>query len=672
MLKYSSLRSGFQRIGSRRANGALNRVVSRARSAASDGAEATPASYTGGPVGLEGAGILSDRDVTFMLEELIDTEGLLKRPYYAEHSMPTIKEYYATLTNVANTHFKPHNVELDKNPPIFVDGRARVSSVIAPAIETLAETGFMAASLPEEHGGLQMPHTAQMIAEMIIGSASMSISSYPSLAMGVANVLSRFGSDEQRERFLPHILSGRFMGTMCLSEPQAGSSLADISTIATEMDSEGGNGKRFSVKGNKMWISGGEQDATDNIIHLVLAKIKSPDGKVAPGVKGISMFIVPKHDFDFDGEPPEVDLKGHSTNGIELLGLNEKLGWKGTTNTALSFGDSSESVGYLVGEPGRGLEYMFLMMNGARIGVGLAATALGGLGYRASLAYALDRRQGRPQVKSKDGPVAQVPIIQHADVRRMLMAQKCYVEGSLSLCMYAAYLLDDSKTAATPEERKTSFEMLDLLTPVVKSYPSEWCLEANKWAIQILGGCGYTKDFPVEEFYRTNRLNMIHEGTNGVQSLDLLGRKIARDNGKQSQLLYKDMRDSCESAKALGNNKMAMHARDLESAINEVDSATKTLLSESKSVDGLLCNSHEYLNMFGTLIMSWMWLKQASIATKQLETNSLISDTDRVFYEGKQLACEYFYRYDTPSITTKARLVSSLDDTLLRVDPVHF
>eukprot|EP01134_Creolimax_fragrantissima_P004381 CFRG4381T1 len=635
------------------------------------------------PSSLQGGGIISDRDLRFLLEEVFDVNRLLERPLYAQHSIETINDYLSTITNVAKSKFLPLNTELDTKEPQFKDGRACVPKAVGDAIATLSETGYMAAGLPEEHGGMQLPYIATMASEYIVSSACLTATSYPMLTIGVANVLSKFGSESQRERFLPHLLSGRFMGTMCLSEPQAGSSLADITTSATPMEASDKDQQmgqlKYNIKGTKMWISGGEQDFTDNIVHLVLAKIRSPEsGNVDSGVKGISLFIVPKHDYDFNKELPSTKLREESTNGISLVGLNHKMGWKGTTNTILSFGESDRTTGYLVGESGRGLEYMFMMMNGARIGVGLAAVALANLGYRASLEYAIERKQGRtlPPARAKGeksvkGPTPQTPIINHADVRRMLMAQKCYTEGALSLCLYAAYLVDEAKSSTDANMKKYAAEMLDLLTPVVKAWPSEWCLESNKWAIQVLGGCGYTKDFPVEQYYRDNRLNMIHEGTNGIQSLDLLGRKVAKDQGKQAQKLLAAMVSTCGTARATNNEKVAVHARDLESAVNEVRLATKTLLTESKSADELLCNSHEYLNMFGTLVVSWMWLRQAVVATEKLNTSKDLSETDRSFYEGKQLACEFFYRYETPIVTTKARLVSSMDDTLLRVDAAH-
>ncbi|MFM7004103.1 MAG: acyl-CoA dehydrogenase family protein, partial [Limnohabitans sp.] len=361
-----------------------------------------------------------------------------------------------------------------------------------------------------------------------------------------ANLLMAHGSELQKKVFALNEFSGRWSGTMCLSEPQAGSSLSDVMTRATP---DGASfqqdplGARYRLKGNKMWISAGEHELTENIIHLVLAKIPGPDGKLVPGVKGISLFIVPKKMVNAEGQLTGV------RNDVALAGLNHKCGWRGTTNTLLNFGegkfkvatdntdsDGSGAVGYLVGEPGRGLGYMFHMMNEARIGVGLAATMLGMAGYEASLEYAKNRPQGRPvaggtQKVVKDAAQAQVRIIEHADIKRMLLAQKSYCEGALALELYCAKLVDEQHTG-TAENADEARLLLEVLTPIAKSWPSEWCLEANSLAIQIHGGYGYTRDFPVEQYWRDNRLNMIHEGTHGIQGMDLLGRKVLMEEGR--------------------------------------------------------------------------------------------------------------------------------------------
>ena len=388
---------------------------------------------------------------------------------------------------------------------------------------------------------MQLPCVVEMAANAFFHKASIAMTGYALLTSGNANLLMAHGTPAQREVFAKNEFSGRWFGTMCLSEPQAGSSLSDVATRAVpdgddfEADPLG---PRYRLRGNKMWISAGEHELTENIVHLVLAKIADDEGRVMPGTKGISLFIVPKQLVDASGK-----LIGER-NDVALAGLNHKLGYRGTTNTLLNFGEGrfkprgeAGAIGYRVGAPGEGLRCMFHMMNEARIGVGLGAVMLGFAGYEASLDYARQRPQGRPMgAAGKDPTQPQVPIIEHADVKRMLLAQKSYVEGGLALELYCARLVDELHSGDDRAAREAGL-LLEVLTPIAKSWPSEWCLEANSLAIQVHGGYGYTRDFPVEQYWRDNRLNMIHEGTHGIQGLDLLGRKVLMHEGAALKLL---------------------------------------------------------------------------------------------------------------------------------------
>jgi alkylation response protein AidB-like acyl-CoA dehydrogenase len=319
-------------------------------------------------------------------------------------------------------------------------------------------------------------------------------------------------------------LAGRYFGTMALTEPQAGSSLSDITTSATP-NPDG----TYSIVGNKIFISGGDHELSENIVHLVLAKI--PGGP--PGVKGISLFIVPKFRVNSDGSLGE-------RNDVALAGLIHKMGYRGTTSTMLSFGEQGRCIGELVGKPHQGLAYMFHMMNEARIGVGMGAVMLGYRGYLASLDYAKERPQGRaPTNKNPNDP--QLKLIEHADIRRMLLAQKAYVEAGYALCLYCARLVDEQRVGQSEQAIQEAGLLLDLLTPIAKSWPSQWCLEANSLAIQIHGGYGYTREYPVEQFYRDNRLNPIHEGTHGIQAIDLLGRKAVMQGGAALKLFGREV-----------------------------------------------------------------------------------------------------------------------------------
>lgn len=463
-------------------------------------------------------------------------------------------------------------------------------------------------------------------------------------------MLSSFGNEEQRRKYLPALVSGRFFGTMCLSEPQAGSSLADIRTRAVPQP-EG----HYLITGNKMWTSAAEHDLAENILHMVLAKI--PGGP--PGVKGISLFLVPKFLVNDDGSLG-------ARNDAHIAGLNHKMGYRGTVNTVFNFGEHGNCVGYLIGEPHQGLSYMFQMMNEARVGVGLGAAALGYTGYLHSLRYARERPQGRLP-DNKDPASPQVPLIRHADVRRLLVAQKAAVEGGLALVLYCAWLLDLERTTDIPEVREHAGLLLDLLTPIAKSWPSEFCLEANKHAIQIHGGYGYTREYHVERFYRDNRLNPIHEGAHAIHGLDLLGRKVSMRGGAALDALTGEIRATLADA--------ARHP-GLAEFSTQLGDTLDILLASTEAVNALraageegraMANAGIYLDFFGHVVVAWMWLRQACVAQTALAT----SPTDD-FYQGKLRACQYFFRYELARVPERLRLVAAGDDTCLSMSNEWF
>jgi len=590
------------------------------------------------------------RDIDFQLYEVLGIDRLCDRPRFAAHDRGTFDAILDTTSALALKEFAPHAAKSDANEPRFDAGRVILIPEIKAALESYIEAGLMGAPFDEEVGGLQLPMTVTQAANAMLYGSNTGTAAYPLLTVGAANLIGAFGTPHQKNTFMKPMVQGRWFGTMCLSEPQAGSSLADMVTKATPT-SEG----HYLITGTKMWISGGEHDLTENIVHLVLAKI--PGG--GPGVKGISLFIVPKVRVNADGTLGP-------RNGVVLAGLNHKMGYRGTVNTLLNFGENAECHGYLIGEPHRGLAYMFHMMNEARIGVGLGATMLGYAGYLASLAYARERKQGRhADAKSADAP--QVPIIEHADIRRLLLTQKAYVEGALSLQLYCASLVDDQHTHPDPQRQKHAGLLLDLLTPVAKAWPSEFCLEANKHAIQIHGGYGYTRDFPVERLYRDNRLNAIHEGTHGIQGLDLLGRKVAMDGGAAMKALGLEIQATAQAAKAVPS--LAGFAAALEQALGRTAGVTMALLTARKDKPReSLANATMYLDMFGHVVIAWVWLRQALIAAKATPG----SDAERAFYDGKLAACRFFFLYELPKTMTQANLLESLDDTVLHLDEAGF
>ena len=450
----------------------------------------------------------------FLMYDWLQAEQLASRAFYADHSRETFDAVMDTCERIAREKFAPFNRTVDMQEPAFDGEKVILPACTYEARKAYADSGMLSAAQPYAHGGMQLPYVVEAAANSFFACASISIGSNL-LTVGNANLLRVHGTPMQQQVFADNEFNGRWAGTMALSEPQAGSSLSDICTRAEPDGDDFANdplGPRYRLKGNKMWISSGDHELTENIVHLVLAKIPGPDGKLIPGVKGISLFIVPKQLVDTEGQ-----LTGER-NDVALAGLNHKLGWRGTTNTLLNFGEGrypvrgkAGAIGYLVGKPHEGLGCMFHMMNEARIGIGMAATMLGLAGYYASLDYARNRPQGRPMTESgKDASSPQVPIIEHADVKRMLLAQKAYCEGALALNLYCSRLVDEARTGA-PDDATRAKLLLEVLTPIAKSWPSENCLEANSLSIQIHGGYGYTRDFPVEQYWRDNRLNMIHE-----------------------------------------------------------------------------------------------------------------------------------------------------------------
>jgi alkylation response protein AidB-like acyl-CoA dehydrogenase len=591
----------------------------------------------------------------FLLYDWLQADRLNSRPRFADHSRETFDAVLDICERIAREKYAPFNRTVDTEEPRIEGGRVVLPQATHQASRAYAASGMLSAAQDEGEGGMQLPYTIEAAANAFFGLASISMGS-SLLTKGNANLLLVHGTEMQKAVFARNEFSGRFSGTMCLSEPQAGSSVSDITTRALPDGDDFEDdplGPRYRLRGNKMWISAGEHELTENIIHLVLAKIPGPDGKLIAGTRGISLFIVPKNMVDTHGQ-----LTGER-NDVALAGLNHKLGWRGTTNTLLNFGEgrypvrgAPGAVGYLVGQPHEGLRCMFHMMNEARIGIGMAATVLGLAGYYASLEYAKNRPQGRlPGPAGKDPAQPQVRIIEHADVKRMLLAQKSYCEGALALELYCARLVDEQRTGQ-PQAADDARLLLEVLTPIAKSWPSEFCLEANSLAIQIHGGYGYTRDFPVEQYWRDNRLNMIHEGTHGIQAADLLGRKVRMEDGKGLHLLAGRVGDTIE--RAAGQAELAQYATALRVALQQVQAATKAAWATGDAGEAL-ANAVPYMQAFGHTVLAWIWLDVLAIppvATKKIAA-----------YAGRQRAAAYFYRYELPKIGAWLNVVSNRDRT---------
>lgn len=532
-----------------------------------------------------------------------------------------------TARALAADAFMPHYRQADiTEPQLGPDGAVRILPAIAAALGRYAALGLFGASFPEALGGLGLPGAVSSAVYCLFAAANVSTAAYPMLTVANARLIAAFGTAAQVERFAHPQIEGRWFGTMCLSEPQAGSSLGDIRTRAVA-DGEDALGARYRLRGNKMWISGGDQDASENIVHLVLAKIERPDGTLPEGSKGISLFIVPKR------------LPDGARNDVAVAGLNHKMGFRGTANCLLNFGERAGAVGWRVGGEGQGLVQMFMMMNEARVGVGMGAAALAYRGYRHALRYAGERSQGRAIGTAGGVPV---PILAHPDVRRMLLQQKSYAEGGLALCLYCARLIDEGGDEAEA--------VLALLTPVAKSWPSEFGLVANDLAIQVHGGYGYTRDFAVEQLWRDNRLNPIHEGTAGIQAIDLLRRKLLLSNGRSLALLRHRIDATVERARADWPAEAAALAA-FWSAVGTVLEGLRTCPGTEAFDDATL-----FLRAFGHGVVAWLWLDQAMVRT------------EGGAHEGVAYACRYFFEAELPQARTWLDLVAG-HSTLARRIP---
>ncbi len=580
------------------------------------------------------------RDMDFILYEMLDTEDLTLRSRFQEHSREVFDATLNTAETIAEKYFANHYHKGDANEPTFDGEEVTLIPETQEAWNAVADAGFMASHQDFDEGGMQLPAVVVSAAMSMLSAANIGSSAYHFLTIGSANLIRSFGSDEQKAKFLPPMMDGRFSGTMALTEPGQGSALADITTSAEPQDDG-----TYRIKGQKMYISNGDHNLTDNIVHLALAKIKgAPDG-----VHGISLFIVPKFLVNDDGSLGE-------RNDVALAGLLHKMGYRNATSTVLNFGEKDGAVAYLIGKPHRGLSYMFQMMNEARIGVGSGAAALAYRGYLYALNYARERPQGRLP-SDKNPSSKQVMIIEHADVRRMLLTQKTYAEGALALCFYASSLIDDSSSKETEAEKQRAEVLLDLLTPIVKSWPSKYGCICNDLAIQVLGGSGYIREYPVEQLYRDQRLNPIHEGTEGIQALDLLARKVPMQNKYGYDIFKQEIRITLITATEFGLGKDL--TQPLYDAIDRLDKVTDSLLlGMVNDPNRGLANATHYMDMFGKVVMSWIWLKQAVVATKALNAGGVsMAQAETDFYQGKLQAARFYIECELPQTQQQAELL---------------
>lgn len=576
--------------------------------------------------------LVSDRNTEFMLYEFVHAEELTRLPYFADHSRETFDLVLAGARKLAREQlfaaFKP----MDEQPPRLENGQVRVHPAMREIWPRFFELGLGAATRPVEVGGQQLPRTVGVMAAHYLMAANGAAVGYLGLTQGAAHLLEAFGDEFLKRELMGRMYAGEWAGTMALTEPHAGSSLADVRTRARPRPDG-----TYDIDGSKVFISGGDQDLTANIVHLTLARIEGAPA----GIKGVSLFAIPKKRLD------------GSDNDCACAGVFHKMGWRGLPSIALNFGERGECRGWLVGEPNRGISYMFQLMNDARLAVGLNAASTASAAYFESLEYARTRPQGRP-LNARDPSTPQIPIIEHADVRRMLLKQKSIVEGALALLVTCARYADLSRHAEREDERHRAQLLLDILTPVAKSFPAERGFESNALAVQVHGGYGYTSEYLPEAWLRDQKLNTIHEGTTGIQSLDLLGRKVVAEGGAALVALGEEIESACARASAAGVDRPWIEA--VSAAAGLVRDVTMTLASKGLAGDrdGMMLHSFDYLDLFGTVVVAWQWLLQAAAAKE--------GGSDR-FYRGKLAAAQHWIKAELPRAHVVARIIADGEDS---------
>jgi butyryl-CoA dehydrogenase len=567
-----------------------------------------------------------------LLNEVHHIEDVAKFDYFNESANKRVVDMTLQAAfELGDNLFHPIYEEMDKKPPFLEKGSLVVHEKVKDIMKECGEGGWIGASFPLEYDGFQMPALLHLACRFILSAANYSAGVFPNLTSGAARLLLNFGTDYQKKNYLPKMIQGKWQGTMALTEPQAGSSLGDITTEAKIDES----GEYYHITGQKIFISAGDHNGTENVVHLLLGKIEGAPA----GVKGISLFMVPKYRINKNDQL--------TSNDVVLAEVFHKMGYKGCPITKLNFGDNNNCHGYLVGEPNQGLSHMFQMMNESRISVGIGAAAIASAAYYAALEYARERRQGR-SLSSKGALNYPVAIIEHPDIKRMLLYQKSVIEGSLCLLLSGAKYTDLERVLEQGEEKRRLKLLLDLLTPIFKGYPTEKGIPCTSYALQCLGGYGYCDDFPVEQMYRDIRIHPLHEGTTGIQGLDLLGRKVRYNKGEAYKILCEEIQKTINEAAPYQS--LSSYTMKLKVALERLTRVTDYLMEQSntQSKEVWLSDATLYLEMFGTVVVAWQWLVQGPAIIDGLQKAK--KKKDRNFYSGKLKALQFFFEYELNNI----------------------
>lgn len=583
---------------------------------------------------------VSKRNLNFLMKEVFDVAEVTKHPHFEHIDAEAIDFIIDSAEQIADNIARPTAEEMDRSPSELKDDKVSAHPRVNEFMKTMGEAGFIGSHAPLDLGGSQLPTSVTSVTGLLLTAANNAIVMFTGLTAGSANLIASFGNKELQDTYLPKMYGGEWQGTMCLTEPQAGSSLHYITSSAKPTAEEG----KYKISGQKIYISGGDYEDAENVIHLYLAKIEGGPA----GTKGISLFVVPKYRLE-NGELVDNDVK--------TIGVYHKMGQKGCPAIHLQAGSEDNTYGWLVGEPHKGLPYMFQMMNEARIGVGITGAAISSAAYYAALQYANERPQGQPlSVKGEDPNMPQTTIINHPDVKRMLMTQKAITEGAISLILQGSKYSDLEHVTEGEEQEKYKL-LLDFLTPVIKTFPTEFGLESVSQGMQVFGGGGYCEDFPLERLYRDIRITPIYEGTTGIQSLALLGRNITMKNGKAAMAFFQEVSKDIEAAKTYDDLKKYIETFENESA--ELQKVTQYLVGFAMKgqVEVFLKDATLYMELFGLVAVAWQWLKQAAKAKEALLTKNPQGE-DLAFYESKLHTMKFYFTYILPR-------TAGLRDTLM-------
>lgn len=582
------------------------------------------------------------RDTRFVINEMLDLASYGNLPGFESATPDMIDTVINEAGKFCSEVLAPINqIGDEQGCTRHEDGSVTTPDGFKEAYQAYVESGWGTIAKPEEFGGQGMPHVLGFVVEEYTGTANQAFAMYPGLTNGASAAIIAAGSQEQKDAYLPKMISGEWSGTMNLTEPHCGTDLGLIRTKA-EPQADGS----YAITGTKIFISAGEHDLTSNIIHLVLAKTPgAPDSS-----KGISLFIVPKFILDENGEPG-------TRNGVSCGSIEKKMGIHGNSTCVLNY---DGATGYMIGEENRGLAAMFVMMNAARLGVGMQGLAQAEVSYQNAVTYALDRRQGRALTGPADTDAKADPIFVHPDVRRMLMDAKVFNEGMRALCLWGALQVDLTHKAQSEEERQLADDLIGLMTPVIKGYGTDKGYDVANNMQQVYGGHGYIGEWGMEQFVRDSRIAMIYEGTNGVQAMDLCGRKLASKGGRAVQAYFKMIDDEIAAAK--GDETLAPLAEKLEKALGEQKAATGWFMQNAMANPNHLgAGAHHYMHIMGIVTLGFFWLKMAKVAAEALKG----SPEDAAYYEAKLTAASYYSERFLPDAGALRRKLEAGSDTMM-------